>query len=679
MPSSTTTVKTTTIHPFEETMQQEKPDPPANAVLPMDVDNAEDPRELAPDEAVPREAFSHTSAEPVHGVAKYHPKQRVYAKDSSCGLWYEAVIRRCLYGVNNNKQVHIGLVCDESEIEDILLHSQATPSYHYFVHYNKWNVNWDRWVSEEDIMEDNAVSKGIAARFAAEHKQLQKEFKNGSKRTSNNGAAFLKAWRKRMDQIMEDVKRETLKQQDSEVIQHENPHTAEDDGDGARRVTTGYKATNVSKMARDRENSEVKARASAQQSTTAGTDAGSQGKKRSKATQNTESSALDKAAIDKELQLRLKGLEGKTCSAETTYKITLPFSLKKVMVEAWEIITQCQMVAHLPAKVTVKEALDKYLRSKLDVIGPATNTKSDVDALELKECDETNDAEEGGSLQKSEEEAELQTRRQEWIDMVDGIAMFFDEALPFRLLHGQELAQFKIVESTFEVQVAVVDLSVGAQSKPPVGGQSERSEHDGEELAPIEGEMERDLHNAANDATPSKADIEGAEQALPDVNAAQKPADVAAGDATTPDIAMLSDEASEFNDKKGGGDSKPAVKARSMQPSEVYGCEHLLRFFLKVPEILAGQQSKLTNDTEALGAFENETKKVLAQINDLVRFLHKHQSTMFADSYRKLNEAEMREEQKWIKHVERKRKRVEDAKLVDSAAKASSDVLVDSS
>ena len=94
--------------------------------------------------------------------SKFHPKQRVYARDASSGLWYDAVIRRSLYGVNNNKQVQIGLVCSESEISDILEQAAKEPMWHYFVHYNQWAVNWDRWVSEDDIIESTEKSKQIA-------------------------------------------------------------------------------------------------------------------------------------------------------------------------------------------------------------------------------------------------------------------------------------------------------------------------------------------------------------------------------------------------------------------------------------------------------------------------------------------------------------------------------------
>jgi hypothetical protein len=55
---------------------------------------------------------------------------------------------------------------------------------------------------------------------------------------------------------------------------------------------------------------------------------------------------------------------------------------------------------------------------------------------------------------------------------------------------------------------------------------------------------------------------------------------------------------------------------------------------------------------------EEESKPLLAKVNDLVRFLHKHQSTLFAQSYRKLNEAELQQHSKREKIKERKRKKL---------------------
>jgi hypothetical protein len=53
----------------------------------------------------------------------------------------------------------------------------------------------------------------------------------------------------------------------------------------------------------------------------------------------------------------------------------------------------------------------------------------------------------------------------------------------------------------------------------------------------------------------------------------------------------------------------------------------LLRLFLRLPGVAL----------EEMG--EEEDRPILAKASDLVRFLHKHQSTLFVQSYRKLNAA----------------------------------------
>ena len=69
------------------------------------------------------------------------------------------------------------------------------------------------------------------------------------------------------------------------------------------------------------------------------------------------------ADVAKELALRQKGLTQKRPPKEAS-TITLPLTLKKVLVEQWEIITQCDMVPCVPASVSVRGALDRYLESK---------------------------------------------------------------------------------------------------------------------------------------------------------------------------------------------------------------------------------------------------------------------------------------------------------------------------
>jgi hypothetical protein len=78
-------------------------------------------------------------------------------------------------------------------------------------------------------------------------------------------------------------------------------------------------------------------------------------------------------------------------------------------------------------------------------------------------------------------------------------------------------------------------------------------------------------------------------------------------------------------------------------PFNIYGCEHLLRLFLRLPGVVL----------EEMG--EEEARPILAKVNGVVQFLHQHQSTIFVQSYRKLNAAELKEKQKLAKSKERKR------------------------
>jgi hypothetical protein len=81
-------------------------------------------------------------------------------------------------------------------------------------------------------------------------------------------------------------------------------------------------------------------------------------------------------------------------------------------------------------------------------------------------------------------------------------------------------------------------------------------------------------------------------------------------------------------------------------PSEIYGCEHLLRLFVRLPEVLADSMS------------DDEARPILAKVNDFVRFLHKNQGTLLTQSHRKLNEAELKEQRRLAKKEEKKRSRL---------------------
>ena len=65
--------------------------------------------------------------------------------------------------------------------------------------------------------------------------------------------------------------------------------------------------------------------------------------------------------------------------------------------------------------------------------------------------------------------------------------------------------------------------------------------------------------------------------------------------------------------------------------SEVYGCEHLLRLLLRLPDIL----------TECVS--DDKRRLILHDIVEFVTFLHQHQESFFTASFRKLSDGELGE------------------------------------
>lgn len=244
---------------------------------------------------------------------------------------------------------------------------------------------------------------------------------------------------------------------------------------------------------------------------------------------------MRKAELEKERKLRQRDLEGKRKQAHAE-KIILPFALKKILVDEWEIVSQCEMVPNIPSDIPVKVVLDRYLQSKLDVLrqrqkseeqnapdndkGSASENKTEggIDG----EKESTRHERKGDGRDHQEEEGtndreEVATSQQgkEWIDMVEGILQYFDESLSVRILYWQEIGQH-----------------------------------------------------------------------------------------------------TDFMKSKGG---ELACKRKC----EVYGCEYLLRLFVRLPSLL--EESDIP---------EAQKRHIYAKTGDLVRFLQKHQDEFFAQRYR---------------------------------------------
>ncbi len=318
--------------------------------------------------------------------AKYRIFQKVLAKDNDTPLLYQAVVRKIVWAPKSQK-MNLSLIesSDDEDTEEL-----ESFTWHYFVHFVGWKVQWDRWVDEDKLFEDTEDARILAKRLKEETKVLKK---NQSKNK------FLKV----MQNIVK-LERELREKQ----ARGESIEKVKD-----KKVTE----------------EEVKSTQETRQ----------EAKKKEK-------HGITGAILAREVKLRKLDLRSRKCS------INLPFPLKKILTDDWEVITQCEMLHSMPAAVSVKDALDAYLESKLKMLtGGRTN-----DIMEEKKDDDS------GKFSKIFVHYNGQTHEpiilyddetndgQEWRDMIDGIAIFFDQALTKNLLYRHEIPQCRWLEQNYE-------------------------------------------------------------------------------------------------------------------------------------------------------------------------------------------------------------------------------------
>lgn len=397
----------------------------------------------------------------------YKVFDKVFASDKD-GLMYEAVIRRALYGPAYQKQQQIGLDDTSPEAMDALSRELGeVSSWHYFVHFLGWKVQWDRWICEDSIRPISDENRELATLIKKEHKTLQlsmvKKAKGKKMFQTVDGGAFLQLWRRKLDRI-----------EQGQLIQVGNTEVP---NEGEENIQS----------------------------------------KRSVQSSKARQSEFTRAAIEKETQLRRKGLSRKRNSVDAS-SVPLPFTLKKNLVEQWEIVTQCDMVLSLPADITVKKVLAMYLHTKIlekakttDVQEEGPSTDSDNSVVKVEGETSTVKTLEGSA---EGDEAQKKASEQKWRDMAEGLAMLFDEALPERLLFKEEMIEHEQLMSSPEY--------------------------------------------------------------------------------------------------------------RNLRFSELYGVEHLLRLFVRLPAVLADVMPE-----------DDLRRPLLAKVNDLVRFIHKDQTNLLSQPYRK--------------------------------------------
>jgi len=494
----------------------------------------------------------------------YNLATRVYAKDDATGLLYPAFIRKVMWGPKSN-QVNLGFCSslsedggilnddnemkveeeeDEEEDEDKRRWGPKRNCYHYYVHYMGWAITWDRWVEETNLYEDSKSTESLSKLLHKEYNKVKPK-KKGQKMSIPQ----INKWMQRMIELETEHKKTFDTDEEDVMLTSQELYTNGKDGETDETMHEHFKSDG------------------SKAETTTDTEENEAAEEKSNSPQPKKK--LNNETLQKRAQLHKNGLQLKR-KKSVSDQLTLPFNLKKILVEEWEVITQCDMVHNLPSKVSVRVALDQYLESKL---GPLRKKQQ--------EEEEKKDVDNNMQIHESINKKDSQLGK-EWIDMVEGIALFFDQALPIHLLFQQERGQYNY----FRRQILAQRRNSAASATAANGlGKATKTEDDN---TSFRQQSTANLNNIAD-------------------NSDSKTATAAAAD----------------NDKPA---SKPQTEIDTIpeRMSEIYGCEHLLRLFTRLPSIVA--ESSLSSSAES--------RRIFSKLGDLVRYLQKNQS-LFQTSYRK--------------------------------------------
>ena len=396
----------------------------------------------------------------------YEVGQKVLARDQD-GILYQAMIRRRLWGQHQHRQIQVGMVNSHEEMQ-AMMEDEEPETWHYFVHYFQWNVNWDRWVSQEDIVpitDDNLELSQIILR---EHKLLMKEFKQHTRHV--DGGAFLTVWQEKLKKLL--LAREEEKNPNKKK---KKPATSNQ----AKKAALKKKQALLAKQAEFQDQSLwVRPSSQAQQLVL-----NYQLKKIlveeweliSQFQMVHALPASKPYTIDYVLRLYLKEMKGiemedkddhvdegeveqasndkNDDSAASTLQATGTTStaVAETVAEEGQVPVESSndgpATVDVAGLVTTKEGNDRAPASSISA--DPEKTKEDEGFAHSATSDNSSADEPMGDSMTNNEDESKDDDTQDWLDMVNGINMLFDEALPFRLLYPTERAQLQVLEKAY--------------------------------------------------------------------------------------------------------------------------------------------------------------------------------------------------------------------------------------
>ncbi|KAL7527439.1 hypothetical protein ACHAXR_001960, partial [Thalassiosira sp. AJA248-18] len=484
---------------------------------------------------------------------------------------------------------------DEDEDEGSRRWNPKYNSWHYYVHYMGWAVRWDRWVEERWVYDDSASSVALAKTLMSEYNKIKPK-KRGQKMSIRQ----VEKWMKRMVEI-EDDHRSSLNgrggnvndegnsgSQDGKVFEPVNPIDKKEEESGE---IMNEHFNDDTKKADTTMGDPLKSKGSESEDKPVKMLTVETTQKQAERRENKSVKRLTVDTLQKQAELRENGLQTNR-KKSISDRLLLPFNLKKVLVEEWEVITQCDMIHHLPSRVTVRDALNQYLESKL---------------VPLRQKMDNEKSKSGKNIEKSNGKNKCSELGKEWINMVEGIALFFDQALPVHLLFGEERRQYNCLRRQILAQRRSSSASTGAASKAIKS----------KEGPSAEPKIERrdSLQSATTDSS----------------SAAMELSTVSTKE-TKPQSNERPDSAQSATSADSGTNIAESTTAKSPPPdllpermSEIYGCEYLLRLFVRLPGVVA----------EAPVISQSQSRQIFSKLGDLVRYLQKHQGQLFCSSFRR--------------------------------------------
>mmetsp|Transcript_32666 Transcript_32666/g.79381 ORF Transcript_32666/g.79381 Transcript_32666/m.79381 type:complete len:696 (+) Transcript_32666:122-2209(+) len=590
--------------------------------------------------------------------SKFDVRQRVIARDED-GLMYFSDIRRKMYGINHqqnqsalqtigkgaaifddNDQRQTDGTNNNNSNNDPNDDEPPRSEWMYFVHYEGWKTLWDRWVTEDDILEATPENIKLMETIQSAHRALQKEFKaKTQQRKIKDGGLFIKMWKERLDSVMESW--------NNKVDSSPSLSTTTAIAGGGDKGKVSQEEKKKSSTATDNDDP------------------------RPQKNQRTIKSDIQKKKKEEE---RIKDLSKLALSSSLTKQKTahaqaLPFAfgLKRVLVEDWEIINGIQsatsssvsldnwkkvcMVHSLPPKLTIRDVLKDYLEEK----GVTWDRRKDEDVKKNDDENTIKPSSDGDDKNKGDE------HQRSLPSQNPGDSMTADD--------------LKVDVSDSGVKPAAEQNQTQDFKGEATNGDKAPDTEDGTKPPPAVD----DNCTTTNDDTETEDTVPGKEWIdMVDGICMYFEQSLSSRLLYPAEFAQLLAMENASRKKKRSTEEDPHIPAPLEYKIDMYGCEHLLRLLSMMPKILEEhfrdvqdrkkkqrqiRQSSSSKgdvdkeneeDTEAAKAFEDTTKTIIAKLQDLTRFLQKHQSKLFCQRYRKLTDDEIKADETFMKRQKRK-------------------------